>query len=83
LNRSRRSRWLADQTLGITASSPRSPSALRMQAIGVVDGREAIVIEHITRLAHDAIPYVVAADPGLVSSADLPLTIPKGALASA
>ena len=25
--------------------------ALRMQAIGVVDGREAIVIEHVTRLA--------------------------------
>ncbi|OBK27472.1 dihydrodipicolinate reductase, partial [Mycobacterium asiaticum] len=27
--------------------------ALRMRAIGVVDGREAIVIEHVTRLAHD------------------------------
>ena len=116
--------------------------ALRMQAIGVVDGREAIVIEHVTRLAHDvapdwptgigdlsyrvqitgdpdidcslaatlrapqragiagmtsgagamvatamrvvnAIPYVVAADPGLVSSVDLPLAIPKDAFASA
>src|SRR5258705_2802461 len=112
--------------------------ALRMQAIGVVDGREAIVIEHVTRLASDvapdwptlpnalgyrvvitgtpdidctidatlrdrkkagiegmtsgagamvvtamrvvnAIPYVVAAQPGLVSSVDLPLTIPRGA----
>lgn len=112
--------------------------ALRMQAIGVVDGREAIVIEHVTRLAHDvapdwptgigdlsyrvqitgipdidctltatlrdpqragiggmtsgagamvatamrvlnAVPYVVAAEPGLLSSVDLPLTIPKGA----
>ena len=30
--------------------------ALRMQAIGVVDGREAIVIEHVTRLAHDIAP---------------------------
>ena len=30
--------------------------ALRMQAIGVVDGREAIVIEHVTRLAPDAAP---------------------------
>ncbi len=30
--------------------------ALRMQAIGVVDGREAIVIEHVTRLAHDVAP---------------------------
>src|ERR1700754_2376357 len=112
--------------------------ALRMQAIGVVDGREAIVIEHVTRLAPDvaphwptlpnalgyrvvitgtpdidctidatlrdrkkagiegmtsgagamvatamrvvnAIPYVVAAQPGLLSSVDLPLTIPRGA----
>jgi hypothetical protein len=116
--------------------------ALRMQAIGVVDGREAIVIEHVTRLAPDvapewptlpgalgyrvvitgqpdidctmaatlrdrrkagiegmtsgagamagamvatamrvvnAIPYVVAAPPGLLSSVDLPLTIPRGA----
>jgi 2,4-diaminopentanoate dehydrogenase len=116
--------------------------ALRMQAIGVVDGREAIVIEHVTRLAHDvapewpsgigdlsyrvkitgepdidctlaatlrhpkragiagmtsgagamvatamrainAIPYVVSAEPGLVSSVDLPLTIPKNAFAKA
>jgi hypothetical protein len=112
--------------------------ALRMQAIGVVDGREAIIIEHVTRLASDvapewpqgqgdlsyrvmitgqpdidctvaatlrdrrkagiegmtsgagamvatamrvvnAIPYVVAAQPGLLSSVDLPLTIPRGA----
>ena len=27
-----------------------------MQAIGVVDGREAIVIEHVTRLAPDVAP---------------------------
>jgi hypothetical protein len=112
--------------------------AVRMHAIGVVDGREAIVIEHVTRLAPDvapewptlpnalgyrvvitgtpdidctinatlrdrkkagiesmtsgagamvatamrvvnAIPYVVAAQPGLVSSVDLPLTIPRQA----
>jgi hypothetical protein len=112
-----------------------------MRATGVVDGREAIVIEHITRLAHDvapewptgigdlsyrvqifgdpdidctlaatlkdprkagvgdktsgagamvatamrvvnAVPYVVAAEPGLLSSVDLPLTIPKGAFAT-
>jgi 2,4-diaminopentanoate dehydrogenase len=114
--------------------------ALRMQAIGVVDGREAIVIEHVTRLAHDvapdwptgigdlsyrvvitgqpdidcslavtlrdperagiagmtsgagamvatamrvvnAVPYVVAAPAGLVSSVDLPLTVPTHATA--
>jgi hypothetical protein len=30
--------------------------ALRMQAIGVVDGREALVIEHVTRLASDVAP---------------------------
>src|SRR6201991_104580 len=112
--------------------------ALRMQAIGVVDGAEAIVIEHVTRLAPDvapnwptlpgalgyrvvitgqpdidctmaatlrdrrnagiegmtsgagavvatamrvvnAIPYVVAAQPGLLSSVDLPLTVPRNA----
>lgn len=108
-----------------------------MQAIGVVDGREAIV-EHVTRLTHDvapdwptgigdlsyrvmisgapdidctvaatlkdlakagigamtsgagamvatamrvvnAVPYVVAAQPGLLSSVDLRLTIPQKA----
>jgi 2,4-diaminopentanoate dehydrogenase len=27
----------------------------------------------------NAIPYVVAAPPGLLSSVDLPLTIPRGA----
>ncbi len=112
--------------------------AIRMQAIGVVDGREAVIIEHVTRLAHDvapdwptgigdlsyrvvitgdpdidctlaatlkdprragiagmtsgagamvatamrvlnAVPYVVAAEPGLLSSVDLPLTIPRNA----
>ncbi len=115
--------------------------ALRMQAIGVVDGREAIVIEHVTRLAHDvapdwpvgigdlsyrvvitgdpdidctlaatlrdprragiagmtsgagamvatamrvvnAVPYVVAAESGLLSSVDLPLTIPRHAFST-
>jgi 2,4-diaminopentanoate dehydrogenase len=115
--------------------------ALRMQAIGLVDDREAIVIEHVTRLAHDvapdwptgigdlsypiaitgdpdiectlaatlkdprkegvagktsgagamvatamrvvnAVPYVVAAEPGLLSSVDLPLAIPWHAFAT-
>ncbi len=117
-------------------------AALRMQAIGVVNGREAIVIEHVTRLAHDiapewptgvgdlsyrvviqgdpdvdctmavslrdprragisgmtsgagamvatamrvvnAIPYVVDAAPGLLSSLDLPLTLPRHAFGPA
>jgi hypothetical protein len=105
--------------------------AVRTRAIGVVDGREAIVVEHVIRMARDvapewpssdhdatygvtiegvpdieirmtlgeaaghtagraamtatamrvvnAIPYVVAASPGLVSSLDLPLTLPTHA----
>lgn len=107
--------------------------AVRMETIGVVDGRDAIVIEHVNRMAADlapdwpdagrdgvyrivvegspamtcelafgpadgsdgddtasdhgmvatamrvlnAAPYVVAAAPGLVSSLDLPLTLPR------
>jgi 2,4-diaminopentanoate dehydrogenase len=30
--------------------------AIRMKAIGVVDGHEAIVVEHVTRLAHSVAP---------------------------
>ena len=105
--------------------------AVRFETIGVVDGREAIVIEHVNRMAPDlaphwptserdgtyriavegepsfetelrfggpsdfsdhgmlatamrvvnAIPAVCAAAPGLVSAADLPLTLPVGAFA--
>jgi hypothetical protein len=105
--------------------------AVRLQTIGVVDGRDAIVVEHINRMAPDlapqwataerdgtyriviegdpslqcelvlgasnetasaegmvatamrivnAIPGVCAALPGLVSSLDLPLTLPRNAL---
>jgi hypothetical protein len=103
--------------------------AVRTQTIGVVNGREAIVIEHVNRMAFDlapewpigerdgvyriviegdpditcnmtigdpatataggmvvtamrvvnAVPYVVAAPPGLLSSLDLPLTLPRHA----
>jgi hypothetical protein len=103
--------------------------AIRMETIGVVDGRDAIVIEHVNRMAADlaphwpnasrdgtyrivvegnprmqceftvgtaataseegmvatamrvvnAIPAVCAAEPGLVSSLDLPLTLPRSA----
>jgi len=103
--------------------------AVRFETIGVVDGRDAIVIEHVNRMAPDiapdwpsasrdgvyrisiegdpgltcelsvgapatfteegmvattmrivnAIPYVCAAPPGIVTSADLPLTLPRGA----
>ncbi len=105
--------------------------AVRFETIGVVDGRDAIVIEHVNRAARDiapdwptaprdgtyrvlvegdpsfqneftlghddrdatahgmvgttmrivnAIPYVCAAPPGLVTAADLPPLLPKGAL---
>ena len=115
---------------------PGTCGAIRFQAIGVVDGREAIVIDHITRLARhvgtdwpigeadlsyrivlegkpnfdmlgharrsttrprpasrtmgsgagamlatamrvvNAVPYVVDAEPGLLRSLEMPLTIP-------
>lgn len=103
--------------------------AVRTRAAGMVDGREAIVLEHVIRMARDvapdwptsefdatyrvdidgdpdihcaltlgaaeghgagraamaatamrvvnAIPYVVAADPGLLSSLDVPMTLPR------
>jgi hypothetical protein len=103
--------------------------AVRFETIGVVGGRDAIVIEHVNRMAPDlapdwptaprdgtyritidgepsltcelqlgspatfshdgmvatamrvvnAIPFVCAAAPGIVTSADLPLTLPRHA----
>lgn len=105
--------------------------AVRTRAAGVVDGREAIVIEHIIRMARDvapewptsdcdatyrvdvegepdihcamtmgaaeghaaghaamaatamrvvnAVPYVIEAPPGLLSSLDIPTTLPRHA----
>lgn len=117
---------------------PGTCGAIRFQAIGVVGGREAIVIDHITRLARhvgtdwpmgeadlayritlegkpnldcwvtpslddpaeagighmgsgagamlatamrvvNAVPYVVDAEPGLLRSLELPLTVPRHA----
>lgn len=106
--------------------------AVRTRAVGVVDGREAIVVEHIIRMARDvapdwpvsdcdatyrvdiegtpdihcamtlgdaeghgagrgamaatamrvvnAVPHVVDAAPGLLSSLDLPITLPRYAI---
>ena len=106
--------------------------AVRTRAAGMVNGREAIVVDHIIRMARDvapgwlssdsdatyavdiqgepdihavmtvgekeghgaghsamtatamrvvnAIPHVVAAPPGLLSSLDLPVTLPAGAV---
>lgn len=103
--------------------------AVRTRAVGVVDGREAIVVEHVIRMARDvapdwpasefdatyrveiegdpdihcqltmgaaeghgagraamtatamrvvnAVPFVVAAEPGLISSLDVPMTLPR------
>jgi hypothetical protein len=107
--------------------------AVRMETIGIVDGRDAIVIEHVNRMAPDvapdwptadrdgtyriivdgdpsmacelvigpdaetasdqgmvattmrivnAIPSTCAAAPGLVSSLDLPLTLPRDAFSA-
>jgi hypothetical protein len=106
---------------------PGTVAAVRFETIGVVNGRDAIVIEHVNRAAPDiapdwptasepgtyrvvfegipsfrcdlnlgdandfteqgmvattmrvvnAIPYVCAAPPGLVSSADLPPLLPR------
>jgi hypothetical protein len=105
--------------------------AVRTRAAGIVNGREAIVVDHVIRMARDvapcwqsadsdatyavdiegepdirvtmtmgekaghgagraamtgtamrvvnAVPHVVAARPGLLSSLDLPLTLPVGA----
>lgn len=137
-------RAVTERTLEVAMGTVEAGTcgALRMQAIGVVDGKDAIVIEHVTRLAPDvaphwptlpnalgyrvvitgtpdidctfdvtlrdrkkagiesmtsgagamvatamrvvnAIPYVVDAEPGLVSSVDLPLTIPRQAFSPA
>jgi hypothetical protein len=118
---------------------PGNCGAIRFQAIGVVDGRDAIVIDHVTRLARhvgpdwpigeadlsyrivlegkpnidcwvtptlddpaeagipqmgsgagamlatamrvvNAVPYVIDAEPGLLRSLEMPLTLPRHAL---
>ena len=51
-------RQVTNRTLEVAMGTVEAGTcgALRMQAIGIVDGREAIVIEHVTRLAHDVAP---------------------------
>lgn len=122
-------RRVTDRTLEVAAGviEAGTVGAIRMETIGVVGGRDAIVIEHVNRMADDiapdwptagrdgtyriviegnpgmqcemtvgtaetasaegmvattsrivnAIPYVVGAPAGLVSSLDLPLTLPR------
>jgi hypothetical protein len=126
-------RRVTDRTLEVACGTIEAGTvgAIRMETIGVVDGRDAIVIEHVNRMADDvapdwpqsardgtyrivvegnpslqcemtvgtevtasadgmvatamrcvnAIPFVVDAPPGLVSSLDLPLTLPRFAFA--
>ena len=126
-------RVATDRTLEVACGTIEAGTcgAIRTQAIGVVNGRDAIVIEHVNRMAEDlapewpigdrdgtyriviegdpdiecdmavgdpksasagamvatamrivnAVPYVVAAPPGLRTSLDLPITVPHGALA--
>jgi hypothetical protein len=116
-------------TVAAGVIEPGSVAAVRFETIGVVDGRDAIVIEHVNRLANDvapdwpsaardgtyrvaidgepslqcelvlggphdfaqqgmvatamrvvnAIPFVCAAEPGLVSSVELPPLLPVAA----
>jgi hypothetical protein len=122
-------RAATDRTLEVACGTIEAGTvgAIRTQAIGVVDGNDAIVIEHVNRMAADlapewptaerdglyritiegdpdivcemsagdpehaspgamvatamrvvnAVPYVVDAAPGLVTSLDLPITAPK------
>jgi hypothetical protein len=125
-------RRLTPRTLEVACGTIEAGTvgAVRFESIGVVDGRDAIVIEHVNRMAPDlapdwptaerdgtyriivdgepsmrcdlvvgatpetasaegmvattmrivnAVPAVCAAPPGLVSSLDLPLTLPRGA----
>ena len=122
---------VTDRTLEVAAGTIEAGTvgAVRFETIGVVDGRDAIVIEHINRMAPDlapdwptaerdgtyritidgeptlscelqlgtaasfsldgmlattmrvvnAIPFVCDAAPGIVTSASLPLTLPRHA----
>jgi len=51
-------RRVTDRDLEVAFGSVKAGTcgALRMQAIGIVEGQEAIVVEHVTRLSHDVAP---------------------------
>ncbi|OBG19304.1 dihydrodipicolinate reductase [Mycobacterium sp. 852002-51057_SCH5723018] len=124
-------RELTDRDIEVAFGTVKAGTcgAVRTRAVGVVDGREAIAIEHVIRMARDvapnwptsefdatyrvdiegdpdihcvmtlgeaegrgagraaiaatamrvvnAIPYVVDAPPGLLSSLDIPTTLPR------
>lgn len=131
--RGRFDRQLTDRDLPVAFGTIEAGTvgAVRTTAIGIVGGREAIVVDHVIRMARDvapdwptsendatyiveiegdpdvrcrltlgpsegtdageaamtatamrvvnAVPFVVAAPPGLLSSLDLPVTVPVGA----
>ncbi|HEY3674247.1 MAG TPA: dihydrodipicolinate reductase [Acidimicrobiia bacterium] len=126
-------RVATDRTLEVACGTIEAGTcgAIRTQTIGMLDGHDVIVIEHVNRMAADlapewpigerdgtyriviegdpditctmtvgdpgaatagamvatamrvvnAIPYVVAAPPGLLSALDMPLTLPRHAMA--
>jgi hypothetical protein len=51
-------RAVTNETLHVAMGTVEAGTcgAIRMKAIGVVDGREAIIVEHVTRLAHGVAP---------------------------
>jgi hypothetical protein len=62
-----------DCTLAATLKNPREAGVA-----GMTSGAGAMVATAMRVV--NAVPYVVAAEPGLLSSVDLPLTIPTHAL---
>jgi len=65
-----------DCTMAATLRDPR-----RAGVAGMTSGAGAMVATAMRVV--NAVPYVVAAQPGLLSSLDLPLTIPRHALVTA
>jgi hypothetical protein len=65
-----------DCTLAVTLKDPAKAGIG-----GMTSGAGAMVATAMRVL--NAVPYVVAAEPGLVSSLDLPLTVPKNGMVSA
>jgi hypothetical protein len=51
-------RAVTNETLEVAMGTVEAGTcgAIRMKAIGVIDGREAIIVEHVTRLAHSVAP---------------------------
>ena len=62
-----------DCSIDVDAARPQAKAGIE----GMTSGAGAMVATAMRVV--NAIPYVVAAQPGLISSVDLPLTIPHGA----